>query len=93
METIYPKGSYLVSLRPLSASTEHIIFNHCYKQTEDYDTIKPILSSFGQTQGVSQGSHRNMVRYATQEEIAEYDRLGKPYDVSTIKVNDNLIYY
>lgn len=26
-----------------------------------------------------------MNKFATQQEIEEYDRLGKPYDVTTIK--------
>lgn len=40
------------------------------------------------------GIYYTSVRYATKEEIAEYDRLGKPYDVTTItKVPERISFY
>ena len=95
----FKKGEYIVLIgRGQSKNssneliTEAFILNHCYKVKENKSFLMTELDSIG---GTSNGwecipynpneyhKDRNW-RYATQEEIDEYERRGKPYDVTEL---------
>lgn len=81
----FKKGDYIVQL--YKTKSVYLSYNFCYKQSENKDRLcveidnvdKNTLSSYVYY------SEPNTWRYATKQEIEEYDRLGKPYDVSILK--------
>lgn len=86
---MFKKGDYIVSIKGISPKNDAFPINHIFKQRVDYYYITVeadangikngwILRPFDKSQG-------HDWRYATPEEIAEYDRLGKPFDVTTLK--------
>lgn len=90
----FKKGDYIVTLEVLcegNCAKE----NYCFKQRLDDVSIYPEVDLSGSTQN----GHRIMRfdkdgwlknwRYATLQEIAEYNRINKPFDVS--KINQELI--
>jgi hypothetical protein len=94
----YPeKGEYFVTLQVESSSgTACAKNNFVFKQREDAAYSKPVTDTRG-----SSGNGNSCIsfdlkkdlkawRFATKEEIAEYDRLGIPYDVTTLKTKSNL---
>jgi hypothetical protein len=94
----YPeKGEYFVTLQVESSSgTACAKNNFIFKQREDADFSKPVTDTHG-----SSGNGNSCIsfdlkkdlkawRFATKEEIAEYDRLGIPYDVTTLKTESDL---
>lgn len=86
MKTQFEKGDYIVVLSGRS-STKRMVNNYIYKQFEN-DSSLWALSNLGeiyQTYDVKFDQSIDKWRYATTEEIAEYDRLGKPYDVTTLQ--------
>jgi len=65
--------------------------NCCVKQRETHIDLRPVIDHKGnKTNGNSTFTKYDNCnwRYATPEEITEYERLGKPYDVTTLKVED-----
>ena len=78
-KTRFKKGDYVVSLRPERLSTHSIKYNYCYIQYTDGDRISV---DYGVTM---YEDDINYARLATPEEIAEYKRIGKPYDVTTLQ--------
>ena len=99
--TEFKKGEYIVLIdkgQSTSSSDELIlseafIQNHCYKVKENGSYLMTELDSAG---GTTNGwvcipynpnkYHKNRNwRYATQEEIDEYERRGKPYDVTELE--------
>ncbi len=84
----FKKDDYIVLLK--GEASKSFPLNYCYKQKEDYKYLTFYLdnkgsSTNGWTLHPFDKSKDNDWRYATPEEIAEYDRLGKPFDVSTLK--------
>jgi hypothetical protein len=86
----FKEGDYIVTLEINSFDTNCAKNNYCFKQRVTGTSIKPCVDLSGS--GIN-GNHnlrfdksRNLIdwRYATKEEIAEYDRLGGPYDVTTL---------
>lgn len=81
---MFKKGDYIVSLR--KESSDWVKYNHCYihngKNPDILYTDKDSLNEVTSSSNITFKSDK--WRYATPEEIAEYDRLGKPYDVTTL---------
>lgn len=86
---MFKEGEYIVVLKDTSSYNNWK--NFVLKQTITREIITPILTPAGRNNtdcelGYSDFKEKDDVwRYATSEEIAEYDRLGKPYDVTTFK--------
>ena len=97
----FKKGDYIVTLK---VQDDSMIFNcarnnYCFKQREDCDYISPVLDLSGDkynAHGVMSFDKKGYLqnwRYATLEEIAEYNRLGKPYEVTKLnKKEDTLVF-
>tara|TARA_R110000868_G_scaffold159360_2_gene388126 strand:- start:1632 stop:3398 length:1767 start_codon:yes stop_codon:yes gene_type:complete len=80
---MFKKGEYIVLIDVL---TEPVYkHNHCYKQRVDYHYFMSCLDSAGSTtNGWNFINHDvpSRWRYATSEEAAYYEKIGKPYDVT-----------
>ena len=84
VKTIFEKGDYIVLL---SRSDDSFKTYYCYKQREDCDYIRPEKDNYDSTKnGWGNVSFKALstYRFATQEEIAEYNRLGKPFDTTLL---------
>ena len=81
-KTRFKTGDYVVSLRPEYLSTVSIKFNYCYIQYKDGDKISIDSGTTMYEDDI------NYARLATPEEIAEYKRVGKPYDVTTLQPSE-----
>ncbi len=79
----FKKDSYIVCL---GGNSDAFLKNHCFKQRDDYDYLRPYMDCLGNTDnGWGEIRHGNKNwRYATQDEIFAYEQLGKPYDVTTL---------
>ena len=86
----FKKGDYIVTL-DVATKTACAKNNFCFKQKENTYSIKPLLDSYGDSYNANTSLTFDKLnnlkdwRYATPEEIAEYDRIGKPYDVTTLQ--------
>lgn len=88
----FKKGDYIVLLNTPTTDTS-FPKNYIFKQREDYHYLLSELDMNGsKTNGwslvnfIKKGYSINYNwRYATETEIAEYNRLGKPYDVTTLQ--------
>lgn len=83
-QTEFKKGDYIVYTE--DSDNDGFRFNYCYKQKQNEKYLCPEITDKG---SVNNGwSYINIIkdnwRYATLKEIAEYDRIGKPYDVTTL---------
>jgi hypothetical protein len=83
----FKKGDYIVVLRDKSEDSDYIKNNHCYIHNGEnigfFYTNKDCKGTPVNTTDISY-SDSSTWRYATKEEIDEYNRIGKPYDVSTL---------
>jgi hypothetical protein len=79
----FKKGDYIVLNNDESTNFKK---NYCYKQRQNSSSILPELDlSEKTTNGLYFLQYKSSLwRYATVEEIAEYNRLGKPYDVTDL---------
>ena len=98
-QTEFKKGDYIVLVTSLFTLYDFSL-NFCYKQKKNNTYLLSELDNKGSyVNGYSSCRHDNTGeitwRYATPEEIVEYDRIGKPYDVTTSvsKENDIPEYY
>lgn len=86
----FKKGDYIVLLRK-AGYCSCFPPNYCFKQREDYSYLRVEKDIHNSEDGWSKitysSKNKNYWRYATKEEIAEYNRLGKPYDVSKYDVS------
>lgn len=85
MKKIFKKGEYIVYIGDTDNSYRK---NHVYKQREDFSYLRSELDSLG---SISNGwsiiePKANNWRYATIDEANEYERIGKPYDVTTLSI-------
>lgn len=83
-QTEFKKGDYIVYTE--DSDNDGFRFNYCYKQKLNEKYLCPEITDKG---SVNNGwIYINIIkdnwRYATLKEIAEYDRIGKPYDVTTL---------
>jgi hypothetical protein len=88
---MFKKGDYIVCLStPQSKSESNFPRNFIFKQRIEYVYLKSELDILGSSlNGWStvdfKGEKKNgKWRYATPQEIQEYDRIGKPYNVTTL---------
>lgn len=80
----FKKGEYIVITDNYSGG---FCTNYIYKQREDYIYLAAELDNNGsRTNGFSRYEKKNPYnwRYATQEEIDEYNRRGRPYNVDEL---------
>lgn len=95
---MYKKDDYIVCLPepnkcPVDTDSDGgagFLANYCYKvtNTSDYGVHQILWGGNRKESGI----YNNSVRYADEEEIEEYERLGKPFDVTTFtpfKLPDN----
>jgi len=94
----FKKGDYIVTLK----TDGYIITDcakeyYCFKQRKDYKGISPEKDLTNSSTNCNSNLSFDKLkclkdwRYATKEEIAEYDRIGKPYDVTTLNISLNNI--
>ena len=97
---VFKKGEYIVLISDGQSTggttlvqSNQFIKNHCYKVRENNKYLRPELDFCGSTTNGWEcilynpnkfHKTRNW-RYATQEEIDEYERRGKPYDVTELQ--------
>jgi hypothetical protein len=94
-ETMFRKGDYIVLLDGPKHDDDFKLY-YCYKQRENSPYISPEIDCHGsKVNGWKlhpfDKYYNNDWRYATSEEIAEYDRLGKPFDITTMNMKTTSI--
>jgi len=81
----FKKGDYIVLLK--KDDNSWLRYNHCYvhngKDPDIFYTDKCSRNEVTSLHTITFSS--NLWRYATDEEIAEYNRIGAPYDVNFLK--------
>jgi len=88
---MFKKGDYIVTVKVENSGKHNCAKNnYCFKQRVNDEGMYPVID----LQGSDQNGHRVMSfnktgylkdwRYATPQEIAGYDRIGKPYDITTL---------
>jgi hypothetical protein len=89
---MFKQNDYIVTLKvDTNFPTDCARDNWCFKQKYNKDYIQPCINLLGNTDSFNGNLLFNKSkklkdwRFATPEEIAEYDRLGKPFDVTTLK--------
>ena len=90
-DDMFKKDDYIVITIP-NQNNDGFITDFCYKQRDNDLYLRPELTTLGNIRNgwrliTYSSSHW---RYATKEEIAEYDRLGKPFDVTTLNKKEEL---
>ena len=84
----FKKGEYIVITDEFDIISKDFISNHIYKQRCNSNFLQPEYDSLNSiTNGWKRYTRNNTHnwRYATQEEIVEYNRRGKPYDVTELQ--------
>lgn len=88
--TEFKKNDYIVVLKLGSVTTACAKENYCFKQRRHDECLSPVCDLDGDTNNSNQiltFDKSNKIldwRYATKEEIAKYNEIGKPYDVTTL---------
>lgn len=82
----FQKGDYIVTLVDAGSCGK---INYCSKQKVNDIYLKPCIDTKGHTDNGNRifdikDKSNTKWRYATKEEAAEYERIGKPYDVTTL---------
>lgn len=90
---MFYKGTYIVTLIQDGACGK---INYCSKQDIDFSYLKPVIDTNGTHGNGNSYFHitdtsNTKWRYATQEEAAEYERIGEPYDVTTLQKKEESI--
>lgn len=93
----FKAGDYIV-IKAIKACKKDRCYpdNYCFKQRVDFSYLMTKLDNEGSnSNGWAAYDFDKKVgndwRYATKEEIAEYDRLGKPYDVTTLRSKSEIV--
>ncbi len=87
---MFKKGDYIVLLA--GKTNKDWQLNYCYKQRIDYCflSVEKDCNQGRNDWGILTFDKNNDWRYATKEEIAEYNRIDKPFDVTTlVKKSEN----
>lgn len=83
-EIMFKKDDYII---PFKHSGGGIYDNYCFKQREACNHLRPYIDCYNSSNnghyGIKINNNSNW-RYATKEEIAEYNRIGKPFNVNTL---------
>ena len=81
---VFKKGEYIVITDKFDSWIKDFVSNHIYKQRKDSTYLQPEYDSLNSITNdwfkYTRNNSHNW-RYATQEEVDEYERRGKPYDV------------
>lgn len=82
----FKKGDYIVTLVDAGSCGK---INYCSKQKVNDIYLRPCIDTKGHTDNGNRifdikDKSNTKWRYATSEEAAEYERIGKPYDVTTL---------
>jgi len=90
-DDMFKKDDYIVITIP-NQNNDGFITDFCYKQIDNDLYLRPELTTLGNIRNgwrliTYSSSHW---RYATKEEVAKYDRLGKPFDVTTLNEKEEL---
>lgn len=90
---MFYEGDYIVTLIN-DANCGKV--NYCSKQSKDSDYLQPVTDTKGypnngNSKFLSTDTSNTKWRYATPKEAAEYERLGKPYDVTTLQKKEESI--
>lgn len=91
-DDMFKKDDYIVITIP-NQNIDGFITGFCYKQIDNDLYLRPELTTLGSIRNgwrliTYSSSHW---RYATKKEIAEYDRLGKPFNVTTLNEKEELL--
>ena len=95
--TEFKKGDYIVVLKLGSVSTACAKENYCFKQRRNDECLSPARDLDGDTDNANQTLTFDKSdelldwRYATDEEIAKYNEIGKPYDITTMTTPEELL--
>lgn len=87
---MFKEGDYIVTLIVDNKSTSCARTNWIFQQRTDNNAIYPCIDLEGGTSngntGLTYDKQETLKdwRYATQQEIAYYEEIGKPYDVTSI---------
>ena len=85
-EPIFKKDDYIICLNNVKGKEG--VANFCYKLIKDQDNINSPLF-FEKHRAISIPEHQ--IRYATSKEIAKYNELGRPFDITTlVKTNEKM---
>lgn len=88
--TEFKKDDYIVVLKLGSLETACAKENYCFKQRRDDEWLSPACDLKGGTNSANmtltfdKSDKLEDWRYATKEEIAKYNEIGKPYDVTIL---------
>jgi hypothetical protein len=96
---MFKKDDYIVTLKIVGNSATQTKCgrdNYCFKQRTNDKFLQPCIDLEGSTTNgddsltFSKDKDLQYWRYATKAEIQEYNRLGKPYDISSLKQSINI---
>ena len=89
---MFKKDNYIVTLniKDIGSFTQCAKINYIFKQSIDSEYIIPRIDLVGSTSNANDtllyNKRGNLLdwKYATTEEIFEYERIGKPFDVTKL---------
>ena len=83
-QSVFLRNEYIVSLTDTTSG--NFLKNHVYKQREDYEYLRVYKDQKDETNGLilCGFNDKHNWRYATSQEIMEYDIQNKPVDVTRI---------
>lgn len=87
---MFLKDEYIVVLKTTLNNSDCVKTNFIFKQSSNLKFIAPIIDLKGDSNNNNTSSKFDKSdtlrdwRYATEDEAKEYERLGKPYDVTTL---------
>jgi hypothetical protein len=90
---MFKKGDHIVILRDSEKDSRFIKHGYCFLQSKNLNHFYTDTDLTGTFCGIHsvKFKHNDTWRYATPEEIAEYNRLGKPFDVSVLRPKEKLL--
>lgn len=89
---MFKKDDYIVVLKKPNGNLNYLPPNFCFKQYKNYDALFAEKSIDGTETNCTDVTFLNKStwRYATKEEIAEYNRLNAPFDVTKLNKKEEL---
>ncbi len=96
---MFKKGDYIVTLDVGTFHTDCARNNYCFKQREDNVSIHPEVDLKGSIRNgnyslaFDKSNNLKDWRYATPQEIAKYNELDFPFDVTTVNYDPSYEIY
>lgn len=92
---MFKKDDYIVIIQSNRPNDSSFPINYCYKQRCDANYLSVYFDAQERENGwgiLKFNAHKNSLnwRYANREEAAEYDRLGKPFNITTLNKKEKL---